>query len=77
MDITHLKEGEISISVIVTDPQHIKAMLAMKRMARVAVLKQVCPPADSGVMDIINQGWSLWVAMKSDEELLTGGTCHY
>jgi len=49
----------------------------MKRIARVAILKQVCPAADAGVQDILDMGWSVWVNLKSEEELLTGGLCHY
>ena len=46
-------------------------------MGRVALLNQVCPEENSGIRDILDQGWSLWVVLNGADEVLTGGTCHY
>ncbi|MBT4933821.1 MAG: hypothetical protein HOL66_16235 [Rhodospirillaceae bacterium] len=75
--VKQTKTSQIGIEILITDPDHIAAIHAMKRIARVAVLNQVCPPAGSGVESILEQGWSLWVTLKSSDETLTGGTCHY
>ena len=71
------KEAQIAIVIEITDPEHVKAINGMKRMARVALLNEVCPKAGSGVKKILDQGWTLWVALKNKDEVLTGGTCHY
>ncbi len=71
------KESQIAIEVLVMDQAHINLIKGMKRMARVALLNQVCPHSESGVREILDQGWSLWVVLNSEDELLTGGTCHY
>lgn len=71
------KDTEIAISILITDPDHIDAINSMKRMARVALLNQVCPDEKSGIRNILDQGWNLWVVLKSPDDLLTGGTCHY
>ena len=71
-------EGQkIALEVLVTDPRHVNIIKRVKRIARVKFLKNVCPPPDSGVMFIIENGWDLWVTLKTGDELLTGGTCHY
>ena len=56
---------------------HVKIIKGVKRMARVESLNNVCPPEDSGVMFIIENGWNLWVIPKAGDKLLTGGTCQY
>lgn len=71
------KEGEIAVDILLRHTEHIKVIKSMKRIARVAVLKQVCPNDDSGIKDILDQGWHLWINIRSEVELLTGGTCHY
>ena len=71
------EKSKIALEVLVTDPRHVKIIKGVKRMARVEFLKNVCPPEDSGVMFVIENGWNLWVILKSGDELLTGGTCHY
>lgn len=77
LSVKQSKKAEIAIEVLITDPTHVKAIKGMRRMARVAILNKVCPEAESGVMHILDQGWRLWVALKTSEEVLTGGTCHY
>ena len=52
---------------------HVKIINGVKRMARVEFLNNVCPPEDSGVMYVIENGWNLWVTLKAGDELLTGG----
>lgn len=76
-NVEQSKQSEIAIEVLITDPEHINLIQGMKRMARVAVLNQVCPKIGSGVEEILDQGWHLWVALKARDETLTGGTCHY
>jgi hypothetical protein len=75
--VKQTKAAQLGIEILITDPDHIAAIHGMKRIARVALLNQVCPPAGSGVENILEQGWSLWVTLKSSDEILTGGTCHY
>jgi hypothetical protein len=71
-------EGEkISLEVLITDPRHVDVIKRVPRMARVQFLKNVRPPQESGVMFIIEKGWTLWVYLKNGDELLTGGSCHY
>ncbi|MBL6941966.1 MAG: hypothetical protein ISR53_07375 [Rhodospirillales bacterium] len=77
LGVKQTRASQISIEILITDPNHISAIHAMRRIARVAVLNQICPPAGSGVKSILEQGWSLWVTLKSADETLTGGTCHY
>lgn len=71
------EESTIALEVLVTDPRHVKIIKGVSRMDRVEFLSNVCPPEDSGVMFIIDNGWSLWVTLKAEDEILTGGTCHY
>lgn len=71
------KESEIAIEVLITEPEHIALIKGMKRMARVAILTQICPELGSGVEDILDKGWHIWVTLKTSEENLTGGTCQY
>jgi len=70
-------ETQISANVLVTDPDHIDAIHAMRLITRVALLEPICPPANSGIKDILNMGWTLWITLNSPDEKLTGGTCHY
>jgi len=71
------KAAQIAVEILITDPAHIDAIHAMRRIARVAVLTQVCPDATSGIKDITDLGWSLWIVLNGPDEVLTGGTCHY
>jgi hypothetical protein len=75
--VRQTKTAQIGVEILITDPDHIEAILAMRRISRVALLSQVCPAAGSGIEDILNQGWSLWIILNSPNEKLTGGTCHY
>jgi hypothetical protein len=77
LSVKKTNSARITIEVLITDPDHITAIQGMKRIARVAILTNVCPKPGSGIEDIINQGWNIWVDLKSPDELLTGGTCHY
>ena len=71
-------EGEkIALEVLVTDPHHVSIIKGVPRMGRVQFLKNVCPAQDSGVMFVIENGWTLWVSLKTGDEILTGGSCHY
>ena len=72
------REGEkITLEVQVTDPRHVDVIKGVPRMARVQFLKSICPPQESGVKFVIENGWTLWVSLKNGDELLTGGSCHY
>ncbi len=71
------EDSRIALEVLIADPRHVKIIKGVKRMARIEFLNNVCPPEDSGVMFVIENGWDLWVTMKTGDELLTGGTCHY
>lgn len=71
------EESKIALEVLITDPRHVEIIKGVQRMARVEFLNNVCPPQDSGVMFVIENGWNLWVTLKTGDELLTGGTCHY
>ena len=68
---------QISVSILITDPDHIDAIHAMRLITRVAVFEPVCPAVGSGIKDILNMGWTLWITLNSTDEMLTGGTCHY
>ncbi|NQU56646.1 MAG: hypothetical protein HQ513_05380 [Rhodospirillales bacterium] len=71
------KASQIAVSILITDPEHIDAIHAMRRISRVAILNQVCPDVGSGIKDILDMGWSVWIILNGPDELLTGGTCHY
>lgn len=75
--VKQTKPAQIGVGILITDPEHIDAIRAMRRISRVAVLNQVCPAAGSGIEDILDKGWSLWITLNSPDEKLTGGTCHY
>jgi len=70
-------DTQISVTILVTDPDHIDAIHAMRLITRVAVFEPVCPKPNSGIKDILNMGWTLWVTLNSPHEMLTGGTCKY
>ena len=71
------EESKIDLEVLITEPRHVKMIKGVKRMTRVKLLNNVCPPVDSGVMFVLENGWNLWVTLKAGDELLTGGTCRY
>lgn len=77
LSVKQSKPTQIDIEILISNPDHINAIHAMKRIARVALLNQVCPAAGSGVEKILDQGWHLWVTLNGPGEILTGGTCHY
>lgn len=72
-----MKGEKIALEVQITDPRHVDVIKGVPRMARVQFLKSVCPAQNSGVMFVIENGWTLWVSLKNGDELLTGGSCHY
>lgn len=75
--VRQTKKAQIGVEILITDPDHIDAIHAMRRISRVALLNQVCPAAGSGIEKILEQGWSLWITLNGPDEKLTGGTCHY
>jgi len=71
------KEGQIKVDVLIGDPWHVKTIMGFNAITRTQFVSEVCPPKDSGVMTLIEDGWRIWITLISKTAVLTGKTCRY
>jgi hypothetical protein len=77
LSVKHSAVSQISIEVMLLSPQYVKEISKLDAVKRFAVLKQICPDANSDITIILDQGWSLWIIMKSPDGILHEGACKY
>jgi len=70
-------EGQIKIDVLIGDPWHVKTVMGFNAITRTQFVSEVCPPKDSGVMTLVEDGWRIWITLISKTAVLTGKTCRY
>lgn len=77
LSVRQTADGQITIDIMLNVDDYVAEINKMEQTKRLAVLQKICPDAGSDVQKIIEQGWDLWVNLKSHEELLIGGQCRY
>lgn len=68
---------ELHLEYLIIDRRHAALIRSKSRMTRLSYLESICPDKKSGVMTLVNQGWRIFVSLKSPKDPLTAGTCRY
>jgi hypothetical protein len=77
VSITTGEDRVIHLIYLITDDSHAAIFKEMALELDIDLPPTVCSPKKSGIMDLIEQGFSLSIRLDSSAGKITGGVCPY
>ncbi len=77
MSVKITKDKTLHLTYMINDANHAEIFRKMSQELDIDLPPSVCPPKNSGIMNLIGQGYRLAITLQGSEGRLSGGICPY